>query len=129
MRRAASALPCSLHVGFFVLETITSSADITRVFKEGIRFGRGPSMVLVLKDEKQHGKPGRVAFVAGKKLGNAVWRNRAKRRMRAACRQLDCSFTGCDVVFIANRTTNEIAFEKLVEGYRRTVRQAGLEEG
>ena len=68
------------------MEIIKSSSDITRVFKEGKRFGRGSNMVLVLENEKQHGKPGRVAFVAGKKLGNAVWRNMANRRMRAAYR-------------------------------------------
>lgn len=109
-----------------VLETIKSSADITRVFKQGKRFGRGSSMLLVFEDKEQHGRPGRVAFVAGKKLGNAVWRNRAKRRMRAACQQLAASWPGHDVVFVANSRTADLDFQKLVDGYRRTLEQAGL---
>jgi len=111
-----------------VLEIIKSSADITRVFNQGKRFGRGSSMLLVLEDEEQHGRPGRVAFVAGKKLGNAVWRNRAKRRMRAASQQLGIDLAGRDVVFVANRNTNDIGFSRMVEGYRKALRQAGLGE-
>ena len=107
------------------METIRSSADVTRVFKQGKRFGRGPGMLIVLEKE-QHGEPGRVAFVAGKKLGNAVWRNRAKRRMRAACRELGGPWDGHDIVFIAGRRTNEVPFAKMVRGYRETIRSIGL---
>lgn len=106
------------------MDIIKSSSDITRVFKYGRRFGRGPSMLLVLEDEKQHGKPGRVAFVAGKKLGNAVWRNRAKRRMRAAFQSVDIDLDGRDVVFVAHRSTNDIDFAKMVDGYREALRRA-----
>ena len=112
-----------------MLEIIKSSADITRVFKEGERFGRGSNMLLILENDEQHGQPGRVAFVAGKKLGNAVWRNRAKRRMRAACRELGLPRAGHDVVFVAGKSTNDIAFDRMVDGYRKAIRQAGLEEG
>lgn len=111
-----------------MLEIIKSSADITRVFKQGKRFGRGSSMLLVLENGEQHGQSGRVAFVAGKKLGNAVWRNRAKRRMRAAMHELDVDATGYDLVFVAHRSTNDIEFGKMVEGYRKTLRQAGVGE-
>lgn len=106
------------------MEIIKSSSDITRVFKEGKRFGRGSNMVLVLENEKQHGKPGRVAFVAGKKLGNAVWRNRAKRRMRAAYREASVNLSGRDVVFVACRTTNDVDFDRMVDGYRKSLKQA-----
>ena len=109
-----------------MLEIIKSSADITRVFKQGRRFGRGSNMLLVLESERQHGQSGRVAFVAGKKLGNAVWRNRAKRRMRAACQQLGGPFAGYDVVFVAAKRTNEVAFAKMVDEYRNSLEQAGL---
>ena len=112
-----------------MLDVIKSSADITRVFKQGKRFGHGPSMLLVLKDDEQHGRHGRVAFVAGKKLGNAVWRNRAKRRMRAASQQLGFPFEGFDVVFVASRNTNDIEFTRLLDGYRKAMQQAALGEG
>ena len=111
------------------MDVIKSSADITRVFKQGKRFGRGSNSLMVLKVDEQHGHPGRVAFVAGKKLGNAVWRNRAKRRMRAACHQLGGPWGGYDIVFIANGYTTKVAFEKMVSEYRETLAKAGLKTG
>ena len=42
--------------------------------------------VLVLQDEGDPGQP-QVGFVAGRKVGNAVKRNRAKRRVREAMRR------------------------------------------
>ena len=60
----------------------------------------------MLRNRKQHDPSGRAAFIAGKKLGNAVWRNRAKRRMRSICKDLNYSFNGYDVVFLAKRSVN-----------------------
>lgn len=66
------------------------------------------------KNEKQHDQNGRAAFVAGKKLGNAVWRNKAKRRMRSICHDLDLSYPGFDIVFLARSRVNEISYEELL---------------
>jgi ribonuclease P protein component len=109
-----------------VFGVIKSSTDISRVFQEGRRYGRGSSAVIALKRDGQHGQSGRVAFVAGKKLGNAVWRNRAKRRMRAACMELGGPWDGYDVVFIAARNTTKDSYSKLISGYAKTLRQCGL---
>ena len=108
-----------------MLDIIKSSADITRVFKQGTRFGRGSNTLIVLKKE-QHGQAGRVAFVAGKKQGNAVWRNRAKRRMRAAYQQLGGPWPDYDIVFVAGRRTVDIDFERMVREYRRSLRESGV---
>lgn len=56
-------------------------------------------------------------FTATKKVGNAVVRNRAKRRLRAASRELlaRCGIAGVDYVFIARAETAEIAWSRLLD--------------
>ena len=111
------------------MDIIKSSADISRVFKEGRRYGFGSTALMVLKNDGQHGQRGRVAFVAGKKLGNAVWRNKAKRRMREAYRALGGPWSAHDVIFVAGRRTNDLDFKRMLADYRKALDEAGLEAG
>lgn len=55
-----------------------------------------------------------VGVVAGKKVGNAVQRNRAKRRMREAAGGLALE-AGTAYVFIASPSVVDVAFRELVE--------------
>ena len=69
----------------------------------------------MLRKKEQHGLNGRVAFIAGKKLGNAVWRNRAKRRMRSIYRDLNVSLDGCDVLFVARSPIAASTYKEILE--------------
>lgn len=97
-----------------MLETIKSSTEISYLFAQGRRLNAPYIALLILQKTPQHDPSGRVAFVAGKKLGNAVWRNRAKRRMRALCRDLGGPWNGYDVVFIAKSQTNQVSYSKVL---------------
>ncbi|MHB1340676.1 MAG: ribonuclease P protein component [Coriobacteriia bacterium] len=83
------------------MRTITASAEIDRLFAGATR-GTSPLLVVLsAKTPASRDPEGRVMFVAGKKLGGAVVRNRAKRVMRATCRRVGGPWPGMDVVFIA----------------------------
>ena len=58
----------------------------------------------------------RVGFTASRKVGNAVVRNRAKRRLRAAAAQVlsNRGKSGMDYVLIARGTTAERPFAALL---------------
>lgn len=58
-----------------------------------------------------------AGFTATKKTGNAVKRNRARRRLKAAARQLlPChGVPGADYVFIARMDTAEIGWQRLLD--------------
>ena len=71
----------------------------------------------------REGRP-RVAVVAGRKVGSAVERNRAKRRLREAVAVAPIS-DGCDYMVIASRAVLEAPFEDVVAWVRRA---AGSEE-
>lgn len=97
------------------MDTITSNTEISLLFNQGKRYSSPGITILVGKDDKEHDRNGRVAFIAGKKLGNAVWRNRAKRRMRAICHDLGGPWNGYNVVFIAKSATLEQKYSRVCE--------------
>ncbi|MDX2235080.1 MAG: ribonuclease P protein component [Hyphomonadaceae bacterium] len=63
-----------------------------------------------------HGPP-RVGFTATKKIGNAVARNRAKRRLREAARRLVPLYgvAGVDYVFLARETTGTAPWQAVLD--------------
>jgi ribonuclease P protein component len=54
-----------------------------------------------------------VGFVAGKKVGNAVARNRAKRRLREATQRVSLA-SGTTYVVIADRSVVDAPFSSIV---------------
>lgn len=65
-------------------------------------------------DDKPHIGEG---FTATKKIGNSVTRNRAKRRLREASRQILPQFglAGADYVFIARAATSTVTWQRLLD--------------
>ena len=107
------------------METIKSKVDISDLFSSGKRL-RTPYLTLIVLPAKQHGLHGRVAFIAGKKSGNAVWRNSAKRRMRAICQELGGPFPNLDVIFLAKSGICRAKYSKVLETCDEALKRAGI---
>lgn len=71
--------------------------------------------------------PMRVGFTASRKVGNAVRRNRARRRLKAAAELVVPAHgaPGHDIVLIARQTTVDRAFPDLVADLTRGLRKLG----
>ena len=67
--------------------------------------------------------PARATVVAGRKVGNAVTRNRAKRRLRAALAQTPAP-DGVDLVVVARQAAVDASFGALREDLQRCVTKA-----
>ena len=109
--------------------TIKSSADISLLFSRGKRFSTPFLTVMVLERSEQHDHEsdhGRVAFIAGKKTGNAVWRNGAKRRMRAIVHDLGGPWPGYDVVFLARAPLLKASYSKVSTACEKALAKAGF---
>lgn len=86
--------------------TITASAEIDRLFGHGRRIADPALLVLASRTPEARDPSGRVLFVAGKRLGGAVVRNRSKRVMREALRIAGGPRPGWDVALIARQATS-----------------------
>ena len=107
------------------METIKSSEDISYLFSHGKRL-HTPYLTFIVLPVQQHGRKGRVAFIAGKKSGNAVWRNSAKRRMRAICHELGGPFPNLDVIFLAKSGVCRAKYSKVLETCDEALKRAGI---
>ena len=96
------------------MNIIKSSEEISNVFSHGVRFKTRDIVFIVLRKKEQHGQPGRVAFIAGKKWGNAVWRNRAKRRMRSVYHDLSVPLDGLDILLVARPGVESSDYREMV---------------
>lgn len=104
------------------MEIIKSHEDISNLFSCGER-RHTPYLTLISLPCEEHDHPGRVAFVAGKKLGGAVWRNGAKRRMREICRLAGGPRQGYDTVFVAKRRILDVPYRDVERAYAELVRR------
>jgi ribonuclease P protein component len=99
------------------LATLKVRADFLRVAASGRKaVTAGLILQTAPRPPSLDGRTVRVGFTASRKVGNAVVRNRAKRRLRAAAQRLsDAGKPGTDYVLIARAATADRAFAALVE--------------
>jgi ribonuclease P protein component len=103
---------------------LTNSQDVQRVRGSGKTFAH-PLAVLVTR--RNDLDCSRFAVAAGRGLGGAVRRNRAKRRLRAVLRSLTPQIVpGWDVVLLARETTPSADWPELQHAVMGLCRRAGL---
>ena len=108
------------------MRTVRSNREIEAIFLRGRRVAHPLVVALYSPTDAAGGRGGRVAFVAGKKIGGAVSRNRAKRVLRAAARRTDAPWAGYDVVLIARVATGEARPEDLDEAITAVLRRGDV---
>jgi len=101
---------------------LTRSAEFERVYRRGRRLS-GRYVVLYAFPREPRDAPPRLGVVAGKRVGSAVTRNRAKRLLREAFRALgDEAPTGVDCVLVARPELGEEIDELKTEHIEQEIR-------
>jgi ribonuclease P protein component len=105
---------------------LTSSNDYLRVRRAGKSFAH-PLVVLVALPN--HLGYSRFAVSAGRRVGKAIKRNRAKRLLREAIRsQFNMIAPGWDVVMVARQPLPEARFQEVDEAVKLLLLRAHLIE-
>ncbi len=101
-------------------------AEFLRVAAKGRR-AASPGLVLQAM-QRGDDQPVRLGFTVTKKVGNAVIRNRTRRRLRAAARLLldQAPAIGADLVLVGRDTTRTRPFTALIEDLRRGLAKLGV---
>ena len=103
---------------------LTRSSDFERVRQNGKSYAH-PLLVLI-KDPNQN-ETLRIGISAGRVVGNAVKRNRVKRRMRASLSSIMTNIQpGWDLVFLARKAVNEANFSEILSAEIQLLKRAGL---
>jgi len=103
---------------------LTRSTDFQRVRQYGKSYAH-PFLVLVVLSNRE--EISRIGVSAGRSVGKAVLRNRAKRRIRAALhRYAPLISPGWDLIFIARRPILDAAFPKVQAAMLTLLRRANL---
>lgn len=106
------------------MDRLRAAQDVERVRREGKAFPH-PLFVLLVARRSEAGQATRAAVVAGRKVGVAVQRNRAKRLIREALRQMAVT-PGHDLVVVARTGLPACTLSQVVDALGRGLRRAGV---
>jgi len=103
---------------------INTKKEYNNIYKKGKKIPGRYMVVFIVPGDKAYSRYG---FVASKKVGNAVHRNRAKRRLRTIVySNMSYIKDSVDIVIVARPAVNEASLDEVNTEYIRIMRKAGL---
>lgn len=130
---AANACPLNSRSMVPRIERLKKRPEFLRVAATRKKWA-APGLILQVKSHpafaQSSGTDGflRVGFTVSKKVGNAVQRNRAKRRLRALAAEIlpKHALGGFDLVIIGRRTTLTRPYPKLADDLLKALNKMGI---
>ncbi len=101
---------------------ISGTRRHSQIHREGASAANRLLVIRYLANDLEHS---RFAFVVSKRVGNAVFRNLVKRRLREAVKSCQVA-SGWDAVFIARRGVQNATFEDLSRATWNLLRRSGI---
>lgn len=105
-------------------QTLKENKDFRRLYYRGKCCATG---TVVVYAQKSRGDGCRYGITTGKKIGNAVRRNRSRRVIRAAYDELMPHVNGnWDFVFVARTKTGDVKMQQVLEDITRAFADLGV---
>ena len=110
-------------------ERLRKQKDFQELFRYR-QVARGRDFRVHYRFREQGSSPNvRAAFVAGKRIGNSVIRNRIKRLLREAFRRVKSDLKGergVDLLFVASRDFASLSSQEVEEQMREVLERVGI---
>lgn len=105
-------------------EILRNKKDFTRLYKKGKSIGSRYVVLFFIKNNLPYI---RKAFLASKKVGNSVRRNRARRLMKESYRKVSGDIkNGYDILFIARNNINGVKCGDVEKSINEILKKAKL---
>ncbi|MBQ9014874.1 MAG: ribonuclease P protein component [Firmicutes bacterium] len=105
-------------------EVLRNRNDFSRIYRRGRSVGERYVVLFFMKNGLEYN---RTAFLASKKVGNSVQRNRARRVLRECWKKhQDILPAGYDFIIIARNTINGRKCQQVQESLDSAVRKAKI---
>jgi ribonuclease P protein component len=105
-------------------KVLRGKREFSAVYKKGKSAAGRYVVVFYKKNGLEHN---RLGFLASKKVGNAVARNRARRLMKESVRtDIDIKVQGYDIIFIARKTINGTKCEQVQKSITKALKRTEL---
>jgi ribonuclease P protein component len=102
------------------VETLKKSNEFKGVISVR-KYSKASSHILFVEHT---GKSPRVGYVVSKKVGNAVVRNKVKRRFREIVRLCQETLYGFDIVVLASPISSKLKYERLAKDFVKNFMRA-----
>jgi len=108
------------------VESLKKNKEFKKVYENGKSYATRNLVIYCLNYEK--GKKNRYGLSVSTKIGNAVVRNKLKRRLREIIREFEKEkeFKGYDVIFIARKPVVQINYQHLKRDVKKLYKKMNI---
>ena len=108
-----------------MISSLRKSYEFKKVFNNSQAFVLPFIVIYILENNTD---TARLGLCVSKKIGNAVTRNRIKRRIRAAVRSLTHEYRGYDVVVVARKSIVSRPYSDILHALRKALSKIHSDE-
>lgn len=103
-----------------MVQTVKSYFDFKKAYDKGKSFGNRNLILYIRKNDLEYS---RIGITISKKTGNAVVRNKIKRRMKEIYREfLPDIKEGYDLIFVIRKNVPDISFQELRSAFKHILK-------